>query len=251
MNIATLFFLLALPATAAGEDVRTYAEERSVTTKTMVMTHPRPVHHPMGCWLKAVYTDAFRRLGYAMRYEYVPAARASDMAELGHSDGELGRTFEYGDDHPALVRVSEPHLDDSFRAYTALPGVAGLDWKTLRNSGYTIAYTRGVHRLKREFGDYDDLRIHVVNNTNIGLRMLLSGRVDVFVGPQQGVKETISASEFAETPIHEAGTLESHTAHAYLNARHKELAPRLAAVLRQMKEEGILQRFATACGGPY
>lgn len=216
--------------------------------QTLSMTHMRPESHSVSCWLIQVYEEAFDRLGYGMRYRYIPAARATQMATQGLSDGELGRTEFYGESHPELVRVEEPHLEVNFSAYTNLECIHKLDWESLKATDYRIGYLRGLDKIRKRLSSFDQKRISVVNRDLNGIRMLKSHRIDVYIGPETSVNHSLKSIEFFKSGVRNVGILESHRAHAYLNGKHTELATRLSEVLREMKNEGLLQEFARQCG---
>ena len=246
-TICLLFMLTMLFICSGGAR----AEHQDKQQTTMVMTHIRPENHNMGCWLLHVYTTAFKRLGYDMKYLYLPAARATIAATRGETDGELARTEYYGQQHPELVRVDESHKVVSFCAYTNRKDVKALDWETLKNSDLSIGYLRGLQRVERETKSWDADRIQVLNSDWSGLRMVAAHRIDVLIGPEPGVDNILSKEEFRNAGIRKVGYLESHKAHAYLNRRHAKLAEPLSQVLRDMKKEGLLKAYADQCNLDY
>ena len=62
-----------------------------------------------GRYAELVYTEVFRRMGYSLVYVGYPAKRSSYMSDSGKAAGEIHRVFSYGEKHPNLIRVDEPH----------------------------------------------------------------------------------------------------------------------------------------------
>jgi hypothetical protein len=243
MAVAVTMLLLALhvPAALAEED------SPALSQAPITMSHVQSEDTEVGCWLKSIYTEAFRRLGYTMQYRQLPAARATYAAEHGVTDGELGRSQHYAPAHPALVRVEEPHLTEQFVAYMLIAPDTPLDWDTLIRSGLTIGYRNGMQFLKEKLAGVPLQRLSAVNSTEAGFRMLTKGRIDVFIETSKMYHQYVDEGPFCSIPIYPAGILDTHSAHAYLAAKHAQLAPRLAEVLRAMKREGLLARYAGQC----
>ena len=248
MAVAVTVLLLALHITAA------FAEENTPTppqSPIIIMSHMQDAGSAVGCWLKSIYTEAFRRLGYSMQYRQLPAARATYAAEHGMTDGELGRSQHYALAHPSLIRVKEPHLTEQFVAYMLIAPDTPLDWDTLIRSGLTIGYRNGMQLLKEKLADVPHQRLSTVNSTEAGFCMLTKGRIDVFIETSKMYHQYVNDGPFSNIPIRPAGILDTHNAHAYLAAQNAQLAPRLAEVLRALQKEGLLARYAEQCNFDY
>lgn len=217
----------------------------------IIMSHMQSADSGVGCWLKSVYTEAFRRLGYTMQYRQLPAARATYAAEHGTIDGELGRSQHYAQAHPTLTRVEEPHLTERFIAYVLAVPSKPLDWDSLIKSNLNIGFRNGVQLLQEKLADVPSHRLNAVNSTEAGFNMLVSGRIDVFIETGKMFRQQVPDGTFNNFPIYSAGVLDTHSAHAYLGAGHAQLAIPLAATLRRMKKEGLLARYAKECNFDY
>ncbi|NRD72330.1 hypothetical protein HQQ94_03545 [Shewanella sp. VB17] len=192
-------------------------------------------------WGELVYTDAFARLNIDFSYIVLPAIRASQMADLGQVDGEAGRVGDYGARHPNLIRINEPLANGSLSAYTYDASININSWKDLENSQYKVEYYRGAHLAHQRLSKYVSAdRLSNSSTPSESLRKLMRpkmrGRIDIYVGIEQFTNEVLSTPEF--TDIKMQVRLEEIIFYGYLHKRHKELAVRLAEVLRQMKSEG-------------
>ena len=78
----------------------------------------------------------------------------------------------------------------------------------------------------------------------VGLRMLLTGRVDYYCEIDAALQSALSSPEFKGASVRPLLTIGDRIVlYPYLYKKHAELAPRLVAVLKGMKAEGLLERF--------
>jgi hypothetical protein len=74
--------------------------------------------------------------------------------------------------------------------------------------------------------------------------MLLSGRADYYCDVDTAVQNALGSTELkGVTTIRKVLLLQAAPLYPYLVRRHADLAPRLAATLRAMKAEGLIERF--------
>jgi hypothetical protein len=197
-----------------------------------------------GTWLALIYTEALRRLGYTLRYVDYPARRASAMSDRGLVDGEIHRVADYGRAHPNLVRVEEPHFAMRFAAYAVPPTHLGPGWGALATTAYRVSFRLGVMKCEQELpAVVAPDRLMRVPSAVLGLRQLAAGHADLFIDVDDVVQAALARPEFHGTPVRRVALLEQVDVHAFLHKKHAALAPRLAAVLAQMKAEGLIERY--------
>ncbi len=192
---------------------------------------------------KLIYTEAFKRMGKTFVYRYLPAKRASLMADNEQLDGEIGRVYNYNEGHPNLIRVEEPVFSVKISAFSTDPQIKLKGWKSLTGTDYKVEYTRGTYITTKNL-------IKVVNKNNLsrishwsqGIKKLAAGRTDIFIEVERTVLEALETSEFKNSNIHIAGVMEEQTIHTFLHIKHKVLASKLSAVLKEMKEEGWIEK---------
>lgn len=200
-----------------------------------------------GRWLALIYTEAFRRLGYELQYDGYPMARAIAMSDAGEVDGEISRGFEYQTAHPNLIRVDEPHFSVRFAAYAIKPGIVLEGWNSLKDTAYTVEYRRGLTfietRLKSVVAPE---KLSDIATVEQGLKKLITGRTDLYVDLESNVIDAmkrLNAAEFDPSAVYQAGIIQDAPAHAYLHNKHSALIPKVAEVLKAMKQEGLIEHY--------
>ncbi len=197
-----------------------------------------------GTLLTLIYTEAFKRLGYKLRYYSFPAKRASHLSDSGQVDGEIHRVANYGENHQNLIKVDESHFSINFSAYGIDTSVQLSGWDSLVDSSFIVGYRRGVQRcelilpmlLPKE-------RLVIVNSTEQGLRQVLGGRSKIFIDVELLLNQLIEKREFKKENLQKVGVMEKIDAHAFLHKRHVKLVPKLSSVLKEMKREGLINKY--------
>jgi hypothetical protein len=200
-----------------------------------------------GMWLRRIYVEAFRRMEVPLEFAIFPTVRVSSELDRGNVDGEPVRVHGYADTHPNLVRVEEPVFDVVFALYAADPALRLSRLEDLPATTLLGDYRRGVGvcetALKRWL---PAARLSDVTTTAQGLKKLLARRTDLYCDINLVVTTELAMPEFSGTDkvrrLLDVGTL---ALYPYLHKRHAALAPRLAATLRQMKAEGLIERYRT------
>lgn len=185
-----------------------------------------------------VYQEAFARLGYHYETKAYPPLRAIMLAEQGQLDGLVHRGKAFQDTHPELMRVDEPIGSIRLSAYSRDPDMRLSAWQDLHNTAYMVSYHLGVEYLAVKLTPLvpaDNLDAVPPRN---GLRQLLAGHADMYIGVASAVSLLLKDAEFHGQAIYELGMLAEIPMYPYLHRKHADLAPRLAEVLRSMKAEG-------------
>jgi polar amino acid transport system substrate-binding protein len=219
------------------------------TPEKLVFVFSRPRANPHAQFVIRLYTEALGRLGIGFEFLEVPPTRATALSSAGLVDGELGRTYEWVDLYPMLVRVEEPNAEVLFSAFALKPLPPMDGWSALRATSLAICHRQGIQEIEREFADpvYRG-RTTSVGNIASAFRMLKRGRADVYVEVFNAVDEFLISPEARQEdlvglrPI-QVGVMLRTTGHAYLHERHRALAPKLSAVLSTMKAEGKHARY--------
>ncbi len=199
---------------------------------------------PLGRLMALAYREAFRQVDLELEMRNMPGLRASAEAEAGKVDGEAGRSREYGELHPTLVRVEEPFFKAATSAFTISPDLKLNGWDSLKGKNLRVEYRAGYPLLRMRLEPIvAKPLLSVINDGHKGLKKLALGRSDVYVDLDDAILPLLQTEEFKHDGIRIAGPMESTPIHIYLNARHADLAPRLSAVFKAMKSSGIIDQL--------
>lgn len=196
--------------------------------------------------VQLIYADIGRRLGLNIDVKTFPQQRRSAMANEGLVDGETARVFTYGANFPNLIRVEEPLLDLSFALYTAQADLHPSSLQDLTRYPKLLAeHRRGVLFCERLLNTVlPPERISNVNETAQGAKKLQAGRTDVYCDLEIAFNEVLDDPEFKSgPPLRKVLMLGLLPTYPYLHKKHSDLAPRMAAVIRQMKAEGRIETY--------
>jgi hypothetical protein len=192
-------------------------------------------------WLALIYGDAFNQLGLPLEIRSYPAARAAVEAAAGNVDGELVRGPGY---ETILLRVPEPTIFAKVTAYAARDIVLSPGWDSLRNTPYRVEYRLGYTVMGKKLAAVvTPERLGTVRNAETGLRKLALGRIDLFVDNSETVDSILRRAEFDGSSIHAVSELERMPVYAYLHPRHANLLEPLAAILKNMRDSGQIERY--------
>lgn len=196
-------------------------------------------------WGTRVYIEIFRRLGMPLQLEHYSLARRTALMEEGMTDGEAARVYAYGNGRPHLVRVEESVLDFSFALFAANPGVRLDRLEDLRSSSLLVEYRRGILLCENTLKQWVPAeRISDVVTLQQGLKKLRAGRTDLYCDLDVLVRQELQSPEFKDAAIRKAiGVGNAVPTYPYLHKKHAALAPRMAAVIKQMKAEGLIEAY--------
>lgn len=166
------------------------------------------------------------------------------MADAGELDGDSGRTVKWGEDHPNLVRVSEPWTEIRFSMFTANPALNFKSVDELKSSKLTVEYRRGVIFCETKLKPLQLEHLSDIISEGQALKKMTTGRLDLYCDLDSQVQSALALHEFeGEKLVRKVFDLGSVPLHTYLHKKHAELAPQLAATLKKMKEEGLIDTY--------
>ena len=197
-------------------------------------------------WATLIYTEAFKRLGMPVQIGNYSLARRSALANEGAIDGEVSRIYSYADTNPDLVRVDEPVMDFSFALFAANPSVQIARLEDLPATTLIVEHRRGILACENALKKFVPAeRLSNVTSTDQGVKKLASGRTDLYCDIELYVREALHSAELKSAAnVRKVIRIASVPTYPYLHRKHAALAPRLAAVLKQMKTEGLLDSYA-------
>jgi len=199
-------------------------------------------------WITLIYTEVFKRLGMPLRIENYTLARRAAMVEAGLADGESSRVYGYGDSHPDMIRVEESLIDLGFSFYTANPSVHLARLEDLRTTNYLVEYRRGILLCENTIEKWTPAeRVSDVLTQKQGLLKLLAKRTDLYCDLDLYVRQELQSPDVkaagGATVRKVISIGDAVPTYPYLNKRYAALAPRMAAILKQMKAAGLIDAY--------
>lgn len=238
-----------VPKPGARESRRVQANSNATTEmvrpeKLIILSTQKTLNSPSGKFLNLVYTEAFKRLGIVFQYKTYPAKRSSMLSDTGKVDGELSRIDSYNELHTDVIRVEEPHWTSGFIAIGVSPKIELNGWESLKKTNYRVDYRRGIIGCETNLPKVvEPKRINVVNRPEQGFNRILIGWSDIFIGAEMDLMPLLKSDKYRNTKLRVVGVMQEFTGHAFLHKKHKELAPKVSAVLKKMKKEGLLEQY--------
>jgi DNA-binding transcriptional LysR family regulator len=214
---------------------------RAAGAPGFVMGTTRPEDSLVGQWLRQVYVEAFRRLNIPVRFEVHPVMRLPVLLSQGELDAEMVRGRDFADKLPDVIRVEESVWDSVFALYAANPALTLKRLQDLPATGWRGAVPRGLVECERVLASLlPKENLIDVQITEQAVQMVAAGRADFVCG----IDVVVLAAAPAGSRMHKLADIgEPVPLYAFVNRKHADLAPRLAAVLRQMKAEGLIDRY--------
>lgn len=193
---------------------------------------------------RAILRRAFERLGWGLQFEPLPLRRSLPMSVQGQLDGEALRIRQLTFKHPELLLVPTPIATVQVFGYVRRNGPQPRDDKALL--ALRLGYPRGVVMLENWLA-YAPRKVEASTRTEL-LKLLRTEIIDVALLTSAADLPDLEpidmtglaqlATPFQQTPLH-----------ALLHQRHRELLPKLDAVLREMEASGESGRLRKAAWG--
>jgi len=196
-------------------------------------------------FLDVIAGEAFRRAGLQLSLVKLPPERGLINANAGVDDGDLTRIAGLEKNYPNLVRVSEKLIDWHFAAFSRLPGLQPVSWAVLEP--LTVGHIKGwkIYEQNLRPGSL----ITTADSPEQLFTMMDKSRIEValyerWLGGALAKKLDIQVIRALEPP------LAVREMFIYLNRRHAEKVPEIAAALRAIKVEGTYTRVCLEKLGP-
>lgn len=186
---------------------------------------------------KRVVTEAYKRIGFKIQIERLPAARALKISNKGEVDGELFRIADIVNDYPNLRMIPIPIYILEARVFSKDVEFSVNGWESLRP--YNIGIVRGVKHA--ELGT-KGMNRHISVNYDHLFKMLYKKRVDIVVAARLSGLESIAKLNLKEIKMLDNPIVKLPLYH-FLHKKHERLIPKLTEVLRRMEKEGTLQKI--------
>jgi hypothetical protein len=177
---------------------------------------------------------------------YQPDERSLISLNASEYDGSSGRLPELETEkkYPNLLRVDEVILHYKSIGLVINPQIHVDGWKSLKESGEKITYVAGSQYIEKQLPKYVDGRdIIVASDVPQALRLLLAGRVGIYIELDEITVFVKIIEEFKDHHFYNAGPVDSISMFPYMHKKHRALVPKLAETLRRMKADGTYSRL--------
>lgn len=227
MSVRRIPFILML-----GTAIACLSAQAQVLSLVTDDVYPRSTPDGRG-FEDLILKEAFRRVGISIRTSQLPSERALINVNQGIDDGLYVKIEGVEAGYPNLFRVPEPVCDYEFAAFGRDPSLKITGYPSL--APYSVAFIRGWKNPEAATAGMKS--VTRVKDDEALFEMLLHGRVDVIV--YEALQGRVWIRNHGLTGIHQLGPpLATAEMFLYLNVRHRDLAPRLAAALKAMKADG-------------
>ncbi len=193
-----------------------------------------------------VIREACRRLGITVQISPLSSARTLSNAEQGLDDGNFLRIAGVEQKFPHLVRVPEPIIDVQFVIFSKRKELKTPNWESLKP--YHVGYVRGWLIAEEKLKNVS--QVTVVENRTSLFKVLESDRIELAFAELYGGYYLMHTLHLPHLFIAQP-PLATKEMFLYLNKKHEKLAPKLAAALREMKQDGSYAAIFNATLAPY
>ena len=199
----------------------------------------------LGRWQRRIFPELFRRLGMTVQFRVMPLQRLTVASEQGAVDGEVARIGSYAAQHPELVRVDEPVYDIVWALFSIDTGLRLGSLNELAVQPLRVTYQRGIAICEKALkAVVPAARLLDVGTDAQGFNMLRVGRSDLHCTGDLTLPTLQTLPELRGVDIaHRVLEIGAYPLFPLVHKRHAELAPRMAATLKQMKAEGLVERY--------
>lgn len=247
--IFIVFIILAFPqldATASDESGIAPSNPEVNSRKTIVLSTSFPKSAPSRAIYQSLHTEIFKRMGYDVQINYYPGVRELVEVNAGHVDGSAGRIYDIDpeNNYPNLIRVEEVILRHRGIAITKDASIRIHDWASLKR--YKNSYISGDKWIENRLSRYvsaDD--VYPASEWLQALRLLDSGRVDVYLELDDMLGIIKIVDEFKNKRFFNAGTIELVEMYPYLNRKNQALVQPMISTLKAMKTDGTYDRLVS------
>ncbi len=185
---------------------------------------------------KPVVREAYRRIGYSVAFDPLPARRALEWANDGVTDGDLARIADTEKQYPNLIRISPPVIHFKGVAFAADLDRPVSKWQDLK--GLSVGIVRGIRYSEIGTEGLDPIP---TNDMTHLFKLLKLGRIDVAVAVLDAGRIEIHRN-YREAGIHPVGDpLHAAPLFHYVHVKNGHLVQKLEAALKEMETEGEIE----------
>jgi len=184
-------------------------------------------------FMDIISREAFKRIGYTLETVKLPAERGLRNTNAGVEDGEMSRIKGMEKLYPNLIRVPEKIMDWKFVVFSQNPINLDKGWSSLSNKNLT--YINGWKILEKNI----PASASITRSRSAKQMFILfdKQRIDYIVYELWGGLLLSKSLNLKHLKLQHP-PLATREMFIYLHKKHKNLVPKLAEALKQMKQDG-------------
>lgn len=186
--------------------------------------------------LDKILTEAFSRSQATINLVITPSERGLINANNGTADGDANRISGLQSTYNNLIQVQESNMTYEFVAFTKNKDIAIKDWSDLK--GHTVGYITGWKIFDEKVPSNNIIKVDDVDQL---FALLNRDAVDTIlyyrIGGDYYLKTHKKNVSINEPP------LEKRDMFLYLNKQHRNISKKLESALKEMKQDGTIDRI--------
>ncbi|MFC1523258.1 ABC transporter substrate-binding protein [Thermodesulfobacteriota bacterium] len=194
-----------------------------------------------------VLTEAFTRLDMHLKIVRLPSERALLNANDGIDDGNFARVAGLSKMYPNLIQVPESITTFEFVAITKKTDFIPQGWDSLKP--YNVSIITGWKILEKNITTSKSLT--KVRNRHILFTLLKEDKTDIIVYDRKQGMVMIKEFNLQDEVQILKPAFAVKAMYPYLHKRHRDLVPRLAKILRDIKTDGSFEKIVNEVLAPY
>ena len=185
-----------------------------------------------------VYKTAFKALGYDFIMSYVPTARGASNLKSGYFDGSCARSSTFIQVQAENIIVIEvPIAFTQMKVWSLSDSSKITSLDDIDKTNASVAIITGLVNLEERLKKHPNININRVTYPEQGLKLLASGRVDLYIGVQELAVHTLK-NTLIDRPLYDAGLLFEETMYPVLHKKHSAIADAFTQELYKQLEPG-------------
>jgi len=189
-------------------------------------------------FMDEVSKEAFRRIGYELQTLRLPAERGLKNSNQGLVSGEMSRIKGLDKKYTNLIRVPEKIMDWEFVVFSYKPISLTGGWSDL--SGKAVSHINGWKILEKNIPSTAE--ITKTGDANGLFNLLRKKRTDYAIYERWGGRYVLKKMSMDEVGVCKT-PLAIKEMFIYMHKKHKDIVPKLAAALLEMKKDGSYQKL--------
>jgi len=189
---------------------------------------------------RIIIPEIYKKLGIKVTISPLPGKRAQALATSGEKDGEIMRIWTYGENNPTTVRVPTPYYFLETMAFIKKgSGIVIGGKEDLKK--YKLSKVRGVKHTTNITAGIEN--VHDLNSTEQMMKFLEKGRSEVALTNTVDGLIVLKKLGYSNNIVPLDKPLAKLDLYHYIHESHKELVPKVDAVIKEMKESGELKEL--------